>query len=157
MADYSVDTNLSGGLAQDVELRGLDDMRLATQSALTSDSKVASDSKVTSESKLTSSSAVTSDSSVRSEASLALAPVTTTATLTLTPLTTSTSVDLKPVAVDSCIRLELAPPPPTEVCTPYEHRWGWAVLGLELFSLTVSGHVTTHVRPERPRPLVVDL
>ena len=79
------------------------------------------------------------------------------ARITLAPLETTSSIDLKPVAVDSCVRLELAPPPPTEVCTPYEQRWGWSVLGLELFSLSVSGQTSTHVRPERARPIVVDL
>lgn len=70
---------------------------------------------------------------------------------------TTSSVDLRPVAVDSCVRLELAPPPATEVSTPYEQQWSWSVLGLELFAVTVRGSTSTHIRPERHGPVVIDL
>ncbi|WP_426567252.1 hypothetical protein ACPPVT_08745 [Angustibacter sp. McL0619] len=140
MADYSIDTNVSGGLTTD--LAGLDDMKLTldggTTTTLAGGTSVNTKSAVTSESKLHTDSMVVADTKV------ALAPL-------------QSSVDLRPVAVDSCVRLELAPPPPTEVCTPYEQRWGWSVLGLELFALSVSGQTSTHVRPDRACPIVVDL
>ena len=66
-------------------------------------------------------------------------------------------VDVRPVAVDSCVRLELAPPPATEVSTPYEQQWSWSVLGLEVFAVTVRGRTSTHVRPVPGGPVVIDL
>ncbi len=144
MADFSIDSNLSGGLTQDLDVAGLDDMKLTLDGGTTT--TLAGGTKLTSESSLTTDSAVRTDSTLSSDARLTLAPVESTST-----------VDLKPVAVDSCVRLELAAPPPTEVCTPYEQRWGWSVLGLELFAISVSGQTSTHVRPDRVRPVVVDL
>jgi hypothetical protein len=153
MADFSVDTNIHGGpigpvtgsVLADVtsELTGLDNMKLTVAGGTTT--------------------TLAGENTVHSDATLTLAPVTTTSTIDLKPVTTTasvgttSSVDLKPVAVDSCVRLELAPPPPTEISTPYETRWSWSVLGLELFALSVSGRSSTHVRPERPDPIVIDL
>jgi len=142
MADFSVDTNIHGGpigpvtgsVLADVtsELTGLDNMKFTVAGGTTT--------------------TLAGENTVHSDATLTLAPVTTTASVG-----TTSSVDLKPVAVDSCVRLELAPPPPTEISTPYETTWSWSVLGLELFALSVSGRSSTHVRPERPAPLVIDL
>ena len=153
MADFSVNTNIHGGpigpvtgsVLADVtsELTGLDNMQLTVAGGTTT--------------------TLAGENTVHSDATLTLAPVTTTSTIDLRPVTTTasvgttSSVDLKPVAVDSCVRLELAPPPPTEISTPYETTWSWSVLGLELFALSVSGRSSTHVRPERPGPLVIDL
>ncbi len=153
MADFSVDTNIHGGpigpvtgsVLADVtsELTGLDKMKLTVAGGTTT--------------------TLAGENTVHSDATLTLAPVTTTSTIDLKPVTTTasvgttSSVDLKPVAVDSCVRLELAPPPPTEISTPYETTWSWSVLGLELFALSVSGRSSTHVRPERPGPMVIDL
>jgi len=153
MADFSVNTNIHGGpigpvtgsVLADVtsELTGLDNMQLTVAGGTTT--------------------TLAGENTVHSDATLTLAPVTTTSTIDLKPVTTTasvgttSSVDLKPVAVDSCVRLELAPPPPTEISTPYETTWSWSVLGLELFALSVSGRSSTHVRPERPGPLVIDL
>ena len=153
MADFSVDTNIHGGpigpvtgsVLADVtsELTGLDNMKLTVAGGTTT--------------------TLAGENTVHSDATLTLAPVTTTSTIDLKPVTTTasvgttSSVDLKPVAVDSCVRLELAPPPPTEISTPYETRWSWSVLGLELFALSVSGRSSTHVRPERLDPIVIDL
>lgn len=75
---------------------------------------------------------------------------------TTSTLDSTSSLDLKPVAVDSCVRLELAPPPPTEVHTPYEQVWAWSVLGLELFAVSVRGSTSTHVRPEHSGPVVIE-
>ncbi|GAA4352992.1 hypothetical protein [Angustibacter luteus] len=141
MADYSIDTNVSGGLTTD--LAGLEDMNLTVDGGTTTT--------LAGGTSLNTTSAVTSDSKVHTDST-----VSSDARITLAPLETTSSIDLKPVAVDSCVRLELAPPPPTEVCTPYEQRWGWSVLGLELFSLSVCGQTSTHVRPDRARPIVVD-
>jgi hypothetical protein len=153
MADFSVDTNIHGGpigpvtgsVLADVtsQLAGLDNMLLTlaggTQTTLAG------------------------ENTVHSDATLTLAPLTTSSTVDLTPLTTSSSVestssvDLKPVAVDSCVRLELAPLPPTEVWIPYETTWSWSLFGTELFTLSLSGQTSTHLRPERRDPLVIDL
>lgn len=153
MADFSVDAKVHGGpigpvtgsVIADVtsELTGLDNMKVT----------LAGGTKTT----------LAGENTVHSDVVLTMAPVTTTSTVDLKPVTTTSSVDttsnfdLKPVAVDSCVRLELAPPPPTEIRTPYEQTWSWSVLGLELFALSVSGQASTHVRPERPDPLVIDL
>jgi len=155
MADFSVDTNIHGGpigpvtgsgsVIADVtsELAGLDNMKLTLAGGTTT--------------------TLAGENTLHSDAALTLAPVTTTSTIDLKPVTTTASVDttsnfdLKPVAVDSCVRLELAPPPATEICTPYETTWSWSLFGLEIFALSVSGQSSTHVRPERPDPLVIDL
>jgi hypothetical protein len=148
MATYSIDTALSGGVNSDVmadvtsQLAGLDDMKLT----------------------------LAGDNTVHTDSSVALAPVTTTSTVDSTAKLDSTStmdttskidsaavVDLRPVAVDSCVRLELAPPPATEVSTPYEQQWSWSVLGLEVFAVTVRGRTSTHVRPVPGGPVVIDL
>jgi hypothetical protein len=138
MADYSINTNLSGAVNSDVTadvtstLAGLDGMNLTlaggTTTTLAGENTVNTDSKVT------------------------LAPVTTTS-----KLDSASVIDLRPVALDSCVRLELAPPPATEVCTPYEQQWSWSVLGLELFAVTVRGSTSTHVRPARTDPVVIEL
>jgi hypothetical protein len=153
MADFSVDSNIHGGpigpvtgsVLADVtsQLSGMDNMKLTlaggTQTTLAG------------------------ENTVHSDATLTLAPFNTTSTIDLTPVTTTSSVestssvDLKPVAVDSCVRLELAPLPPTEICVPCDTRWSWSLLGLELFALTVSGQTSAHVRPERRDPLVIVL
>jgi len=103
------------------------------------------------------------ENTVHSDATLTLAPVTTTSAIDLKPVTTTSSVestssvDLKPVALDSCVRLELAPLPPTEVVVPYDTTWSWSLLGFELFAVNVSGRTSAHLRPERREPRVIDL
>ena len=153
MADFSVDSNVHGGpigpvtgsVLADVtsELTGVDNMKLTlaggTQTTLAG------------------------ENTVHSDATLTLAPVTTTSTIDLKPVTTTSavestsSVDLKPVALDSCVRLELAPLPPTEVVVPYDATWSWSLLGFELFAVNVSGRTSAHLRPERREPRVIDL
>jgi len=148
MADITIDSTVFGGntFAADVTstLAGLDDMKLTLAGGTTNTNN--------------------GENTVHSDATITLEPVTTTSTVNTTSsvesssdVTSSSTVDLKPVAVDTCVRLELGPPPATEVCTPYEQTWGWSVLGLELFSLTVRGTLTTHIRPEHHGPVVIDL
>ena len=158
MADYTIDTTVFGGntFSSDVtadvtsSLTGLDDMKLTLAGGTTNTNN--------------------GENTVHSDATITLEPVTTTSTVNTTSsiesssdvtsnanVATTSSVDLKPVAVDTCVRLELGPPPATEVCTPYEQTWGWSVLGLELFALTVRGSATTHIRPEHHGPVVIDL
>ena len=152
MADYTIDTTVFGGntFSSDVTadvtstLTGLDDMKLTLAGGTTNTNN--------------------GENTVHSDATITLEPVTTTSTVNTTSsidstsdLTSSSTVDLKPVAVDTCVRLELGPPPATEVSTPYEQTWGWSVLGLELFALTVRGSSTTHIRPEHHGPVVIDL
>ncbi len=150
MADYTIDTTVFGGntFSSDVTadvtstLTGLDNMKLT----LGGDNTVHSDATITLE-PVTTTSTVNSDSTVNSTATVNSSSA----------VETTSSVDLKPVAVDTCVRLVLGPPPATEVCTPYEQTWGWSVLGLELFALTVRGSTTTHIRPEDFGPVVIDL
>jgi hypothetical protein len=136
MADFSIDTNLSGAVNSDVTadvtstLAGLDAMNLTLAGGTTT--------------------TLAGENTVNTDSKVALAPVTTTSTV-------NSAVDLRPVALDSCVRLELAPPPPTEVCTPYEQQWSWSVLGLELFAVTVRGSTSTHVRPAHTDPVVIEL
>lgn len=138
MADFSIDTNLSGGVNSDVTadvtstLAGLDDMKLALAGGTTT--------------------TLAGENTVHTDSRVALEPVTTTS-----KVDSAAVVDLRPVALDSCVRLELAPPPATEVCTPYEQQWSWSVLGLELFAVTVRGSTSTHVRPAHSGPVVIDL
>jgi len=152
MADYTIDTTVFGGntFSSDVTadvtstLTGLDAMKLTLAGGTTNTNN--------------------GENTVHSDATITLEPVTTTSAVTTTSsidstsdVTSSSTVDLKPVAVDTCVRLELGPPPATEVCTPYEQTWGWSILGLELFALTVRGSSTTHIRPEHHGPVVIDL
>lgn len=138
MANYTIKTSVVGPVTSDVtadvtsHLDGLDDMSLTLGGGTTT--------------------TLAGENTVHSDATVALEPVTTTSTVD-----TSSSLDLKPVAVDSCVRLELAPPPATEVATPYEQRWGWSVLGLEVFAITVCGRTSTHIRPEHYGPVVIEL
>ena len=152
MADITIDSTVFGGntFSSDVTadvtstLTGLDDMKLTLAGGTTNTNN--------------------GENTVHTDSTVALEPVTTTSTVATTSridsassVDTTSSLDLKPVAVDTCVRLELGPPPATEVCTPYEQTWGWSVLGLELFALTVRGSATTHIRPEHHGPVVIDL
>lgn len=138
MADYSINTNLSGAVNSDVTadvtstLAGLDAMNLTLAGGTTT--------------------TLAGENTVNTDSKVALAPVTTTS-----KVDSASVIDLRPVALDSCVRLELAPPPPTEVCTPYEQQWSWSVLGLEVFAVTVRGRTSTHVRPVPTGPVVIDL
>ena len=138
MADYSINTNLSGAVNSDVTadvtstLAGLDAMNLTLAGGTTT--------------------TLAGENTVNTDSKVALAPVTTTS-----KVDSASVIDLRPVALDSCVRLELAPPPATEVCTPYEQQWSWSVLGLELFAVTVRGSTSTHVRPARTDPVVIEL
>jgi hypothetical protein len=146
MADITIDSTVFGGntFSSDVTadvtstLAGLDNMKLTLAGGTTNTNN--------------------GENTVHTDSKVTLEPVTTTSTVNTTSSVDSTSsVDLKPVAVDTCVRLELGPPPATEVCTPYEQTWGWSVLGLELFAITVRGSTTTHIRPEHHGPVVIDL
>jgi hypothetical protein len=154
MADITIDSTVFGGntCAADVTstLAGLDDMKLTLAGGTTNTNN--------------------GENTVHSDATITLEPVTTTSTVNTTSsvdskaavtsdssVDTNSTFDLKPVAVDTCVRLELGPPPATEVCTPYEQQWAWSLLGLELFAITVRGSTTTHIRPEHHGPVVIDL
>jgi hypothetical protein len=152
MADITIDSTVFGGntFSSDVTadvtstLTGLDNMKLTLAGGTTNTNN--------------------GENTVHTDSTVTLEPVTTTSTVDTTSrvdsassVDTTSSVDLKPVAVDTCVRLELGPPPATEVCTPYEQTWGWSVLGLELFAITVRGSTTTHIRPEHHGPVVIDL
>jgi hypothetical protein len=145
MADYSIDSNIHGGpITADITtaLAGLDDMQLTLAGGTTT--------------------TLAGENTLHTDAHVSLDPVNTTAVLELKPVSTTTSIDsstridLAPLAVDSCVRVELAPLPATKVCTPYEQTWSWSILGFELFSLTVRGELTTHLRPDRVDPVVID-
>lgn len=144
MPTYTVKTSVQGPVKSEVTadvtsaLAGLDDMKLTLDGGTTT--------------------TLAGENTVHSDARLTLDPVTTMSSLdSRSSVESTSSVDLKPVAVDSCVRLELAPPPATEVCTPYEQQWSWSVLGLELFAVTVRGSTSTHIRPEHHGPVVIDL
>lgn len=151
MADYTFDAAVHGTLGHNVtsELVGLDDMSLTLAGGTTT--------------------TLAGENTVHSDATVEVKPLTTTSDITLGPVTTASDVrlelapiqthsaiDLEPVAVDSCLRIELGPLPATDVHSPYEQRWSWAVLGTELFSLSVCGHSSTHLAPGGRRPHVID-
>ena len=156
MADFTVDSTVFGGntFVADVtsNLAGLEDMKLSLAGGTTNTNNgtntVHSDATVTLQ-PVTSTSTVKADvdTTVKSESTLS----------STSAVDTRSSLDLKPVAVDTCVRLELGPPPATEVCMPYDQQWSWSVLGLELFAITVRGSTTAHIRPEHHGPVVIDL
>ena len=150
MADFSVDSTVFGGntFLADVtsNLAGLDDMLLTLAGGTTNTNN--------------------GENTLHTDATVTLQPVTTTSTVTAgvdstlksdSSVDTRSSLDLKPVAVDTCVRLELGPPPATEVCMPYDQQWSWSVLGVDLFAITVRGSATAHIRPEHHGPVVIDL
>ncbi len=151
MADYSFDTHLSGSIASDVAadvtLGGLNDIKV--DSKLGSDSKVVanvtSDGKLATDSKVKTDSAVSTDSKVKTDSAVS----------TDSKVATTSNVDLAPVAVDSCVRVELGPLPPTQVSTPWEQRFGLSVLGVELVAWTVAGRTATTVMPVTPEPRII--
>lgn len=57
----------------------------------------------------------------------------------VTTATVTSAVSLEPIVSDACVRIELAPLPPTEVCQPYRSRLAFTVLGFELFAWETSG------------------
>jgi hypothetical protein len=132
MADYSVDVNNSGSLDSDVHLDGLDNVKIDT--TLHGGTTLNSESEVT----------LHSDATAR----LTLDPVTTNST-------TASTIDLEPVAVDSCVRIELAPVAPTVVRSPWEQRVGFSLFGIELAAISWCGESTTFVEPAPARPLVM--
>jgi hypothetical protein len=141
MTEFTFHQDLGGtvnsDVAADITLGGLNDIKV--------DSKVGSDSKVvatvTSDGKLATDSKLKSDSSVSTDSRVA----------------TTSNVDLAPVAVDTCVRVELGPLPPTRVTTPWEQRFGLSLLGYELIAWTVSGCTATTVAPAIPEPRIVGL
>ena len=156
MADFTVDSTVFGGntFVADVtsNLAGLEDMKLTLAGGTTNTNN--------------------GENTVHSDATVTLQPVTTTSTVradvdttlksdstlsATSAVDTRSSLDLKPVAVDTCVRLELGPPPATEVCMPYDQQWSWSLLGLELFAISVRGSTTAHIRPEHHGPVVIDL
>ena len=132
MADYSFDVNNSGSVDvdSDVHVDGLDNINVDT--TLHGGTTLNSESEVR----------------LRSDG---------TARLTLDPVVTTSSVamDVQPLAVDSCVRVELAPVAPTMVRSPWEQRVGFSLWGIELASVSWCGQSTTYVEPVPPRPLVV--
>lgn len=128
MADVSVDVH-SDGVAVDSEVvvKGLDDIRAET--TLHSDGTV------------TAVTTLSADSTAR----LAVEPLAVTSAATV-------GVDLQPVAVDTCLRIELAPPPPTVVRTPWESRLGLSWFGIELVAVSFSGELRSQVEPAARLP-----
>lgn len=128
MADYSIEVH-NGAVAvdSDVHLSGLDDVRTSTT--------IAGETTLHSDSSLT----------ANTDARLSVEPVELASTATV-------GVDLQPVAVDTCLRIELAPPPPTVVRTPWTSRLGFTWLGVEVLAVSVSGEVRTHVEPAPRTP-----
>ena len=144
MADYTIDTNLGGTVNSDVTadvtitLTGLDAIWLTVAGGTTT--------------------TLAGENTVNTDSHVSLEPVTTTSSVdTSSRVDASTVIALRPVALDSCVRLELAPPPETEVRTPYEQNWSWSVRGLELFAVPVCGSTSTPVRTRRSGPVVIDL
>lgn len=77
--------------------------------------------------------------------------------VTIDPLssTAAVGIDLQPVAVDTCVRVELAPPPPTVLRTPWSSRIGLSWWGVELVAVCFSGEVRNHLEPAPRTPQVL--
>ena len=65
------------------------------------------------------------------------------------------AIDLQPVVVDQCLRLALAPLPPTQVCFPNTQRIGLTVFGVEVFGLTLEGEARVQVGELPKAPHIV--
>jgi hypothetical protein len=137
MTDFSIDESVSGSLMSDVTINGLDDTKLTLAGGTTT--------------------TLAGENTVNTDSTITLEPVVSTATITLEPVTTTSTLDLKPVAVDTCLRLELAPVPPTELSVPYEQRWAFSLFGLEVLALGVRGRTSGEIRPAPRRPSVLGL
>lgn len=128
MADYSIEVDNGPVVVDsDVHLSGLDDVRTSTT--------IAGETTLHSDSSLT----------ANTDARLSVEPVEVASSATV-------GVDLQPVAVDTCLRIELAPPPPTVVRTPWSSRLGFTLLGVELLAVSVSGEMRTHIEPAARSP-----
>ena len=92
---------------------------------------------------------------------VSLDPVNTTAVLELKPVSTRPASTARPGRPHAAGRRLLRPrsssaPARDEGVHPLRAAWSWSVLGFELFSLTVRGELTTHLRPDRVDPVVID-
>lgn len=66
------------------------------------------------------------------------------------------NVDLQPVVLDQCLRLSLAPLPPTRICLPSRQRVALSLFGVEIVGLTLEGEARVDVT-DLPRASFVKL
>lgn len=64
-------------------------------------------------------------------------------------------IDLAPVVLDQCLRLSLAPLPPTRICLPNRQHIGLTLFGVEVFGITFDGEANILVdEPQRQTHIV---
>ncbi|MFB0610965.1 hypothetical protein [Aurantiacibacter poecillastricola] len=66
------------------------------------------------------------------------------------------SVDLQPVVLDQCLRLSLAPLPPTRICLPSRQRVSLSLFGVEVVGVTLEGEARVDVT-DLPRTSLLKL
>lgn len=55
------------------------------------------------------------------------------------------NVDLQPVVLDQCLRLSLAPMPPTRICLPSRQRVSLSLFGVEVVGITLEGEARVDI------------
>lgn len=64
------------------------------------------------------------------------------------------AIDLQPVVLDQCLRLSLAPLPPTRVCLPSQQRIALSLFGIEIVGLTIESETRLDVSALPAAPFV---
>jgi hypothetical protein len=60
------------------------------------------------------------------------------------------AIDVKPLAIDACQTLKLAPLPPTCIDQPYQHHFGFTLMGVEMWGFNISGGSQMNLRSPEP-------
>ena len=140
MADYSVEVDHAGAMSVTAGLLGLDGMDTTVHVPET----VRTEATVHVPETVRTDATVHVPGTVRTDATVHVPE----------PVNVASTVDVRPLAVDQCLRIQLAPLPPTRVRTPWEQRFALRVLGVEWFSATISGESSTYVEPAPRHPVV---
>lgn len=123
-----------------VGINGLDDIRIRYPDPIQTDSDVDA------ELRLRIPDTIKTDSKVRLDSASELT----------TRSDVNANVDLQPVVLDQCLRLSLAPLPPTRICLPSRQRVSLSLFGVEIVGLTLEGEARVDVT-ELPKASFVKL
>ncbi|MBV7257796.1 hypothetical protein KCG44_13500 [Pacificimonas sp. WHA3] len=64
------------------------------------------------------------------------------------------NVDLQPVVLDQCLRLSLAPLPPTRICLPSRQHVGLRLFGVEVVGVTLEGEARIDISDLPKAPFI---
>ncbi len=112
-----------------VGINGLDDIRIRYPDPIQTDSDVDA------ELRLRIPDPIQTDSKIRLDSASELT----------TKSDVNANVDLQPVVLDQCLRLSLAPLPPTRICLPSRQRVSLSVFGVEVIGLALEGEARVDV------------